>query len=148
LHAVFFIKTRLPTPPDSYPKAVSNITTNSPRYSNSKLIPRCGPPGGFDPTVWPLPQDRILGCGPHRGIESYGVAPPAGSNPMVWPPSRGIESYGVAPPAGSNPTVWPSPRDRLPHRGIVQICFESMLLPLKGQSTKKCVWWNNTTQGL
>ena len=40
---------------------------------------------------------------------------------MVWPP-RGIESYGVAPPAGSNPTVWPPPGDPIlrcgPPRGI------------------------------
>jgi hypothetical protein len=159
---------------------------NSPRYSNSKLIPCCGPPGGFDPTVWSLPQDRILRCGPVRGIESYGVAPPAGSTLLglgrdrdmgrardrdrtfhcgpsqviglsavappagsdflLWPlpgywtfrcgPSRGIGLSDVAPPAGLNPTVWSSPRDRLPHCGIVQIFFESMLLPLKGQSMK------------
>ncbi len=168
-------------------------------------------PRGFYPTVWPLLQDRIVRCGPLRWIKSYGVAPPAGSNPTVWPP-RGIESYSVAspagstllglerdwdmgrdrdwdrdrdrtfccgpsrgiglsamappagsdfplwplpgdltfrcgpsqgiglsdvaPPAGSNPTVWPFPWDRLPHRGIVRIFVESMLLPLKGQSTK------------
>ena len=121
----FFSSKHVSRPPDSYPKAVSNINSNSPRYSNSKLIPRCGPP---------------------RRIRSHGVAPPAGSNPTMWPPlldrilrcgpSRRIESYGVALPAGLNPTVWPSPRDRLPHRGIVRIFFESMLLHLKRQSTK------------
>jgi hypothetical protein len=99
----FFSSKHVSRPPDSYPKAVSNINSNSPRYSNSKLIPHCGPP-------------------PPR-IRSYGVVPPAGSNPMMWPPprarilrcgpSRRIESYGVAPPAGSNLKVWPLPQDLL-----------------------------------
>ena len=122
------------------------------------------PPAGSNPTVWPLPQDRLLGLerdrdmgrdrdrdwtfrgGPSRGIGLSAVAPPAGSDFPLWPlpgdwtfrcaPSRGIGLSDVAPPAGSNPTVWPSPRDRLPHRGIVRIFFESMLLHLKRQSTK------------
>ncbi len=100
----FYSLKHVSRPPDSYPKAVSNINLNSPRYSNSNLIPRCGPP--------PL-EDSILRCGPSRriktydvaplrGIESYGVGPPAGSNPTVWPT-----------PTGSNPMVWPLPQDRL-----------------------------------
>ncbi len=54
----------------------------------------------------PPPRDQILRCGPTRGLESCGVAPPRGSNPTLWPlpwdrilqhgRSRGIESYGVA----------------------------------------------------
>jgi hypothetical protein len=84
----FFSSKHVSRPPDSYPKAVSNINSNSPRYLNSKLIPRCGPPGGFDPMVWNLPQNRILQCGPLCGIESYSVAPPSGSNPTVCPSRR------------------------------------------------------------
>ncbi len=43
LHTV--LKSKLvPQPPDPYPKAVLNLNSNSPRYSNSKQIPRCGPP--------------------------------------------------------------------------------------------------------
>ena len=72
------------------------------------------PPAGSNPTVWPPPRDRILRCGPPRGIRSYDVAPPGGSN---FP-------------------LWPLPWDRLPHRGIVRIFFESLLLLLKGQSMK------------
>jgi hypothetical protein len=143
------------------------------------------PPPRYRILRWPLPQDRILRCGPSRGIKSYNVAPPAGSALLglerdrdmgkdrdrdrtfccgpsmgiglsavapptgsdfpLWPlpgdwtfrcgPSQGIGLSDVTPPAGSNPT-WPSPRDRLPHRGSIRIFFESMLLPLKGQSTK------------
>ncbi len=87
----FFSSKHVSRPPDSYPNSVSNINSNSPGHSNAKLGPCCGPP---------------------RRIRSYGVAPPAGSNPTMWPP-RGIESYGVAPPAGLNPTMWPPPRDRI-----------------------------------
>jgi hypothetical protein len=141
----FFSSKHVSRPPDSYPKAVSNINSNSPRYSNSKLIPHCGPPRGFDPTVWPLPQDRILRCGHLCGIESYSVAPPAGSNSMVWPPpgesnpmvwpllqdrlswdlkgtGTGIELSAVAPPGGSDFPLWPLPLDQTfccgPSRGI------------------------------
>ncbi len=91
-------------------------------------------------------RDRTFCGGPSWGIGLSAVAPPAGSDFPLWPlpgdwtfrcgPSRGIRLSDVAPPAGLNPTVWPSPRDRLPHRGIVRIFFESMLLHLKGQSTK------------
>ncbi len=120
----------VPQPPDSKPKAVSKINSNSSRYSNSKLIPCCAPPpptgsnprlwpprGGSNPMVWPPPGDRILRCGLSRRIESYGVAPPAGSNSTVWPSSRdwgsgiglsvvassgGIRLFAVAPPGGSD----------------------------------------------
>ncbi len=72
------------------------------------------PPAASDFPLWPLPGDWTFRCGP----------------------SRGIGLFDVAPPAGSNPTVWPSPRDHLPHRRIIGIFYESMLLLLKGQSTK------------
>jgi hypothetical protein len=39
----FFIRTR-PRTPDSYPKAVSNINSNSLKNSNLQSIPRCSPP--------------------------------------------------------------------------------------------------------
>jgi hypothetical protein len=57
----FFASKLVPQAPYSYTKAVLNINSNSPRYSNLKLIPRCGPswriwsynvpppPGGSDP---------------------------------------------------------------------------------------------------
>jgi hypothetical protein len=116
----FFLSKHVLPSPDPYPKTVSNINSNSQRYSNLKSIPRCGPP----------PRDRILRCGPPRGIQSSDVAPPGKSfrmisalNPTVWPPPedpilrcgppRGIESYGVAPPEGLNPAVWPPPGDRI-----------------------------------
>jgi hypothetical protein len=146
----FFSSKHVSRPPDSYPKAVSNINSNSPRYSNSKLIPHCGPPRGFDPTVWPLPQDRILRCGHLCGIESYSVAPPAGSNPMVWPPPGGIESYGVAPPAGSTLLGFERDRDRDrtfrcgPSRGIGLSAVapptgsDFLLWPLPGDWTFRC----------
>ncbi len=98
---------------------------------------------GLDFLWWPIPGDRT---GPSRRIGLSAMAPPGGFDFPLWPlpgdwtfrcgPSRGIGLSDVAPPAGSNPTVWPSPRDRLPHRGIVRKFFESMLLHLKGQSTK------------
>jgi hypothetical protein len=100
----FFSSKHVSRPLDSYPKAVSNINSNSTRYLNLKLIPCCGPP----------PENSIPQCGPSRRIESYDVAPSVGSNPKVWPlpqdrllrcgPSRRIDSYDVASPAGSNPT--------------------------------------------
>ncbi len=190
LHAVFFIKTRLSAPwyiPESCFKYKFEFAKIFEFEADPPLCPppqdsilRCSPSRriksydvapcvGSNPMVWPLPQDQILRCvPPPRGIESYGVAPPAGSTLLglerdrdmgeqglgqgrgsdfpLWPlprnwtfrygPSRGIGLSDVAPPAGSNPTVWPSPRDRLPHRGIVRIFVESMLLPLKGESTK------------
>jgi hypothetical protein len=144
LHTVFSIK-HVSRPHDSYPKAVSNINTNLPRYSNLKLILCCGPPPedfrsygvappvGSNPMVWPPPRDRILRCGPSRKIDSLGtrkgqgqghgqgLEQGQGSDFLLWPlpgdwtfqcgPSRGIGLSDVAPPAGSNPTVWPSPRD-------------------------------------
>ncbi len=66
--------------------------------TSSRIVPRTSPPGdwilrcgppprGSNPMVWPLPQDRILWCGPPHGIKSYSVNLPAGLNPMVWPPS-------------------------------------------------------------
>jgi hypothetical protein len=95
---------------------------------------------------WDRDRDRTFRGGPSRGIGLSAVAPPAGSDFLLWPlpgdwtflcgPSRGIRLSDVAPPAGSNPTVWPFPRDRLPNRGIVRIFFESILLHLKGQYTK------------
>ncbi len=104
-------------------------------------------------------RDRTFRRGASRGIGLSAVAPPAGWDFPLWPlsgdwtfwcgPSRGMGVSDVAPPAGSNPTVWPSPRDRLPHRRIVRIFFESMLLPLKGQSTKNvCMVEQYYTQGL
>jgi hypothetical protein len=90
---------------------------------------------GSDFPLWPLPGDWTFRCGPSRGIGLSDVAPPRGLDFLMWPlpgdrtfrcgPSLRIESYGVALPTGS-----------LPHRGIVRIFFESMLLPSKGQSTK------------
>jgi hypothetical protein len=101
-HEIFckqFLALKLvPQPPYSYPKAVRNINSNSPRYSNSKPVPRCGPPWW----IW-----------------SYDVAPPAGS--LRWTFMWG-KSYGVTPPAGLNPKVWPPPGDPIllcgPPRGI------------------------------
>ncbi len=37
----------VPQPTDPHPKAVSNINSYSPRYSNLLLIPRCGPSQGI-----------------------------------------------------------------------------------------------------
>ncbi len=81
----FFESKLVPQPPDSYSKAVSNINSNSPRYSNSSQIPLCGPPW----RIW-----------------SYNVAPPVGS--LRWTCMWG-KSHGVAPPGGSNPKVCPPP---------------------------------------
>ncbi len=144
------------------PPAGSNPTMWPPlrdwilRCGQSRRIESYGvaPPAGS--TLLGLERDRDMGrdrdrdrtfcCGPSRRIWLSAVAPPAGSDFSLWPlpgdwtfrcgPSRRIGLSDVAPPAGSNPTVWPSQRDRLPHRGIVRIFFESMLLPLKRQSTK------------
>jgi hypothetical protein len=130
----FFSSKHVSRPLDSYPKAVSNINSNSPRYSNSKLIPRCGPPPedsiprcgpsrriesydvapsvGSNPTVWPLPQDRILRCGSPRGIESYGVAPPAGSTLGTRKGQGHGQGQGLGQGQGSDFPLWPLPRDR------------------------------------
>jgi hypothetical protein len=90
-------------------------------------MPCRGPP--------PPPKDQILWCGPPRGIKSYGVAPPRGSNPTLWPlprdqilwygpprfigdrtfrygPSQGIGLSAVAPPGRSDFPLWPLPVDR------------------------------------
>ncbi len=163
LHAVFLNQNSSHNPLIHPPKAVSNINLNSSRYSNSKQIPRCGPPGGSYPTMWPSPGDPIprcgppplffifyflflqypiLWCGPSRGIVTMNMyvrwiprcaPPPAGSNPKVWPPP-GDPILRCFPPRVSNFPLWPLPGDRRPHRGIVRIFFESLVLPLKGQS--------------
>jgi hypothetical protein len=118
------------------------------------------PPRGSNPTLWPLPQDLILG-----------VAPPRGLNPTVWPPpvirdrgsdfplwplsgdltfgcslSQGIRLSAMAPPRGSDFPQWPLPRDRTFHSGPSQGIkghtagsfefLQSMQLPLKGQPVK------------
>jgi hypothetical protein len=157
-HDIFctrFFKSKLvPQPPDSYPKAVSNINLNLPRYSNSKHIPWCGPAP---------PEDLILRCGPPWGIWSPGVAPPplGIQSSGMWPllrdcyehvcevnPTWGSDSAMWPPPGVSNFPLWPLPWDLQPHRGIVRIFFESPLLPLKGQSMKNVCMVENTTQGL
>jgi hypothetical protein len=148
LHAVFSSK-HISRPPDSYPKAVSNINSNSPRYLNSKLISRCGPP--------PPLEDSILWCGPSCRIQAYNVAPSAGSNPTLWPllqdrilqcgpPPRRIESYGVAPPAGSTLLGLERDRDRDcgPSRGIGLSAvappggLDFPMWPLPGDRTFRC----------
>jgi hypothetical protein len=40
----FFASKLVPQIPYSYSEAISNMNLNMPRYSNSKLIPRCRPP--------------------------------------------------------------------------------------------------------
>ncbi len=120
----------VPQPPDSYPKAVLNINSNSPRYSNSKLIPvvppplagsnptvwpllgdrilRCGPPPiigdrGSDFLLWPLPGDRTFRCSPSRGIRLSAMAP-SGDRTFRYSPSRGIGLSVLATPGGSRAT--------------------------------------------
>jgi hypothetical protein len=109
----FFSSKHVSRPPDSYPKAVSNINSNSPRYSNSKLIPCCGsprrirsygvaPPAGSNPTVWPSPRDRILRCGPSCRIDSLGTTKGQGHG----------QGEGLGQGQGLDFPWWPLPGDR------------------------------------
>jgi hypothetical protein len=135
----------VPQPPYSYPKAVWNINSNSPRYSNLKPVPRCGPPRGIrspgvappwgsDPLMWPLPRDHWdehlcevnpTVWPPTAGSNPKVWPPPGGSDPTLWPPPRGIKFSAVAPAVRLTATPW-----------IVRIFFQSLLLLLKGQSMK------------
>jgi hypothetical protein len=44
----FFPSEHVPQPPDSYPKAISNINLNSLKNLNFQSILRCGPPQKID----------------------------------------------------------------------------------------------------
>jgi hypothetical protein len=145
----FFSSKQVSRPPDSYPKAVSNINSNSPRYSNSKLIPCCGPPwrirsygvappAGSNPTVWPCLRDRILRCGPSRRIDSLGTKKGQGHG----------QGQGLGQGQGSDFPWWPLSGDRTFRSGPSRrIGLSAMappggldfpMWPLPGDRTLRC----------
>jgi hypothetical protein len=96
------------------------------------------PPAGSNPTVWPLPRDQILQCGPPCVIGDQGSDFPLWPLPVDW-------TFRCSPSRGSDFPLWPLPGDRIfrsglgdkgPHRRIVRILFQSMQSLLKGQPVK------------
>jgi hypothetical protein len=85
------------------------------------------PPAGSNLTVWPLPQDRILQCGPPRVIEDQGSDFPL--SPFRLP--------AVAPTEGSDFPLWPLPGIKGHTAGSFDY-FSRACSRLKGTTCEKC----------